>query len=71
MLQVVVDCDAEGIAPSRINCWAWILSVDEEADLVAASSVVACTIGNIQGITDSVASGGKFLVEVSADIEHL
>jgi len=47
MLQIVVDCDAESIAPGCINGWAWVLSVDEEADFVAASSVVACAIGNV------------------------
>ena len=67
MLHFIIDRNAQGISPSCANGRARILSVDEEADLVAASSVVACAIGDIQGIADSVASGRKFLVEVSAD----
>jgi hypothetical protein len=47
VLHLVVHRDAEGIAPCCTNGWAWILSVDEEADLVAASALVACAVGDI------------------------
>jgi hypothetical protein len=47
VLHVVVDRNAEGIAPCCPNCWARILPIDEEAHLVAASALVACAVGDI------------------------
>ena len=47
VLQFIVDRDAERITPSRMNSWTRILPVDEEADLVAASSIVARAVGEV------------------------
>ena len=47
MLQLVIDCDAERITPSCMNGWSRILPVDEEADLVAASRLIACAVGEV------------------------
>jgi hypothetical protein len=47
VLQLVVDRDAESISPCCMNSWAGILPVDEEADFVTASSLVASTVGDV------------------------
>ena len=47
MLHLVVDRNTESIAPCCTNGWAWILPIDEEADLVAAPALVACAVGDI------------------------
>lgn len=47
VLHLVVDRNAQSIAPCCANRWAWVLPVDEEADLVATSALVACAVGDI------------------------
>jgi len=47
VLHLVIDRNAERIAPSRTNGGAWVLPIDEEADLVAAPALVACAVGDI------------------------
>jgi hypothetical protein len=47
VLHLVVDRDAESITPCCTNGWTRILPVDEEADLVTASALVACAVGNV------------------------
>lgn len=70
MLQFIVDSNTECITPSRMYGWSRILPVDEEADLVAASRLVACAVSKIQSIADSVSSRGEFLAALSANIER-
>ena len=47
VLHLVVDRDAERVTPSRANGGAWILPIDEEADLLATSSFVARAVGDV------------------------
>jgi hypothetical protein len=47
VLHLVVDRDAESVSPCCTNGWPRILPVHEEADLVAASTFVACAVGDI------------------------
>ena len=70
VLQFVIDCDTERISPSCMNGWSRILPVDKEADLVATSCLVACAVGQIEGVADGVARGREFLRDVSVGIEH-
>jgi hypothetical protein len=70
VLQLVIDCDAERITPSCMNGWSRILPVDEEADLVATSCLVACAVGQIEGVADGVSRGREFLRDVSVGIEN-
>lgn len=47
VLHLVVHRDAESITPCRTNGWARVLPVDEEADLLATPTLVACAVGDI------------------------
>lgn len=47
MLHFIIDRNAQGISPSCANGRARILSVDEEADLLATPSMIACAVGDI------------------------
>ena len=47
VLQFIVDCDAERITPSCMNGRTRILPVDEEADLVTASRLITCAVGEV------------------------
>jgi glucose/arabinose dehydrogenase len=61
MLKLVVDCDADHISPCRMYGWPWERSVDEETHFVTTASSVACAIGDVERVTDSIASSGPFL----------
>jgi hypothetical protein len=47
VLHLVIDRNAERITPSCANGRARILPIDEEADLVATASFVACAVGDV------------------------
>lgn len=47
VLHLIVDRDAESIPPGCTNGRTRILPIDEEADLLAASSFIARAVGDI------------------------
>jgi len=61
MLHFIVDSNAHHITPCRMQGRSWRDSIDEEADFLATTPPVACSIGDIQGVIHSIASGGPFL----------
>jgi hypothetical protein len=47
VLQLVVDRDAQCVAPSSVDRRPWILAVHKEANLLATSCGITGTIGDI------------------------
>jgi hypothetical protein len=47
MLQLVVDSNAQSVAPSSIDGWSRVLAVHKEANLLASSSGIASAVGDI------------------------
>jgi hypothetical protein len=47
VLHLIVDRNAQSVAPSSIDSRSWILAVHKEANLLATSLGIASTVGDI------------------------
>jgi hypothetical protein len=61
MLHLIVDCNAHHVTPCRVESRPWRDSIDEEANLLATTSPVTCTIGDVERVIHGIARGRPFL----------